>query len=102
MGEGEGEKGRESARAHGTSFRRVLKVQLRFVWKGNLSVYYVHDRHLVLRAGFVHSERRKRPGLAGYEVDSEDFMDFCRSGEDLFLTPDEAVIEVWRGGTTFT
>ena len=29
--------------------------------------------------------------MLGYEVDSEDFMDFCRSGEETFLTPDEDV-----------
>jgi hypothetical protein len=31
--------------------------------------------------------------MLGYECDSEDFMDFARSGEDLFLTPDQDVIE---------
>ena len=31
--------------------------------------------------------------MLGYEVDAEDFMDFCRSGEDQFLSPDLAVVE---------
>ena len=101
MGEGGRGGGREGFGSRTLPSAAVLKVKLRFVWNGITVQYPYKYTSRPLRITSIGRIcwlwTHQRPRLAGYEVDSEDFMDFCRSGEDLFLTPDEAVIEAGAG-----